>query len=652
MPQPASVKKDAGKFRLTSDFNIKIDGVSGTRAELGAIRFLWQMDDRTGLRLAKTVKRPTEKTQSPPDLMIFVPRKGELLPREDESYQLIVTPEKIDIKSETDLGAMYGMATLAQLLSVDDKGYYFPACTIEDKPRFPWRGLLIDVCRHWMPMEVIKRNIDGMAALKMNVLHLHLSEDQGFRVESKTYPKLHQLGSGGNYFTQQELVEIVDYADARGIRVIPEFDMPGHATSWFPGYPELASAPGPYQIEKKFGVFNPTLDPTKESTYTFLEGFLKEMITVFNDPYIHIGGDENNGKQWDANPEIQAFMKEKGFKDNEALQSYFNQRILKILQTYGVYMIGWDEILQPDLPKSIVIQSWRGRESLYEAAKKGYQGILSNGYYIDLCRPASHHYLNDPLPADAPLTDAEKLKVLGGEATMWAELVTPETVDSRIWPRTAAIAERFWSPREVNNVEDMYRRLDIVSRQLEEIGLTHVRNRESMMRRITKGQNTADFAQFVSYVEPLKVYKRHHQGVAYSTDMSFTRLPDVAIPDAPGALRFNMAVDKFVDGKASAEMKAELKKSMTSWGPLHESMKQLALNAPQIKEMLPLAANLEKLGKVGLEAMDAIRSGTKPTSKWKSESKATIKEAKTSYVESELMVISGIERLMEAANKK
>jgi hexosaminidase len=245
-----------------------------------------------------------------------------------------------------------------------------PAVTIRDQPRFRWRGLLIDVARHYQPIEVLKRNLDAMAAVKLNVFHWHLTENQGFRIESRKFPKLHQMGSDGLYYTQEQAREIVAYAAERGIRVVPEFDMPGHSTAWLVGYPELASLPGPYEIERRAGIFDPTLDPTREEVYKFLDSFMGEMAALFPDAYLHIGGDENEGKQWDRNPQIQAFMKEKGLKDNHALQAYFNQRLLKILQKHKKKMIGWDEILQPDLPRDVVIQSWRGPTALAEAARK------------------------------------------------------------------------------------------------------------------------------------------------------------------------------------------------------------------------------------------------------------------------------------------
>jgi hexosaminidase len=462
MPVPASVTPGEGRFRVDVDLAIGGPGASGGRAFRAAARFMARLAGRTGLFL----KQDFLSAQTAPGdrgISYTFGRPGLLLPTEDESYTLKVEPARVVLDAPTDIGVLRGLETLYQSLSVDEKGYYFPCAVIADKPRFTWRGLMIDVGRHFQPIEVIKRNIDGMAAVKLNVLHLHLTEDQGFRIESKVFPKLHELGSDGMYFTQGQIKDIIEYAGDRGIRVYPEFDLPGHSTSWFVAYPGFSSAPGSYAIERKFGVFAPTFDPTNEKVYPFLEAFLKEMAGLFPDPYLHIGGDEVEGHQWDANPGIQAFKKKNGFADNAALQAYFNRRLLQILIKCHKKMVGWDEILQPGLPTDIVIHSWRGQESLAEAARKGYQAILSSGYYIDLCQTAASHYLNDPVPSDSPLDDLQKSFILGGEATMWTELATPETIDSRIWPRTAAIAERFWSPATVRNVDDMYRRLGPVS---------------------------------------------------------------------------------------------------------------------------------------------------------------------------------------------
>ncbi len=461
MPMPENINWQEGRFTVDTTFRVAITGKPNDRIYPNATRFLRRMTERTGLFIFEQgFVTPKDQNKQAP-VLITVKRPGKLQLQEDESYQLTVGPKQVKISAETDLGAMRALETLAQMLSSDQQGYYFPAATITDAPRFAWRGLMLDAGRHFMPVDVVKRNLDGMAATKLNVLHWHLVDDQGFRVESKVYPKLQQLGSDGQYYTQVQIKDIVAYADDRGIRVVPEFDVPGHATAMIAAYPKLASDKNrKYGIERYFGIFDPTLDPTQDYTYQFLDSLFGEMATLFPDPYFHIGGDENNGKQWDQSADIQAYMKKNNIKNNRELQAAFNTRLLPILKKHGKIMMGWDEILQPGISKDIVIQSWRGKESLYQAAKDGYQGILSNGYYIDLVEPTDQLYLNDPIPAGADLTDAQKKKILGGEATMWSEHVTPETVDSRIWPRTAAIAERFWSLGSVNNVADMYDRME------------------------------------------------------------------------------------------------------------------------------------------------------------------------------------------------
>jgi hexosaminidase len=332
---------------------------------------------------------------------------------------------------------------------------------------------MIDVARHWEPVEVIERNLDAMAVVKLNVLHLHLTDDQGFRIESLTHPELQAKGSDGQYFTQAQMRGIIAFAAARGIRVVPEFDIPGHATSWVVSHPELASLPGPTGSSANGACSTPSSTrPTRRPTRCSRTSSAR-CRPSFPTGFIHIGGDENNGVQWNASPRIQAFIREHGLKDNGGLHAYFNRRIAAILAKHGKRLVGWDEILHPGLPQSCVIDSWRGSEALAESAVLGHDGILSNGFYIDLVRHASEHYLVDPIPASCALTPAQRAHILGGEATMWSEWVGPETIDSRIWPRTAAIAERLWSPAGVRDVGDMYRRLAFVSDRLGEAGALH-----------------------------------------------------------------------------------------------------------------------------------------------------------------------------------
>jgi len=362
MPVPAEVKRTSGKFRLDESFRMAVGGGAGKKVFSAATRVLHRLSGRTGLFFTQGLPFLDDEVESP-GLLISTNRSGKVRLGEDESYSLAVTSTQIRISAETDLGALHGLETFLQLLSVDEEGYFFPGVEIVDFPRFPWRGLMIDAARHFMPIEVIKRNLDGMAAVKLNVFHWHLSDDQGFRVESKEHPKLHELGSDGLYYTQEQIREVVAYAEERGLRVVPEFDVPGHTTSLLVGYPELGSAPGPYRIERTWGIHDPALNPARKKTYQFLEKFFREMFKLFPDPYFHIGGDEleqgeyHKANHWNNNPEIQAFMKKKHIPDNAALQAYFNRRLARIVTEYGRRMVGWDEILHEQMPTHVIIQS-------------------------------------------------------------------------------------------------------------------------------------------------------------------------------------------------------------------------------------------------------------------------------------------------------
>ncbi len=434
MPLPAELQFAVGWLPVTANFSVAVGGHDDVRLRAAIARALQRLTVRTGVDLTQA----TVSTAMPATLVIVCQGPGYAIPSvdEDESYTLDVTAQQATLRAPTVVGALRGLETFLQLVQSGPDGFAVPAVRVRDQPRFPWRGLMIDVARHWQPIEVIKRNLDGMALVKLNRLHLHLTDDQGFRVESRTHPELQEQGSDGHYFTQDQIREIIAYAQARGIRVMPEFDIPGHATSWVVSHPEFASLPGPYAIERQWGVFDPVLDPTNEALYRLLDDFMGEMAALFPDAYIHIGGDENNGVQWNANPRIQEFIRQHDLKDNAGLHAYFNRRLGEILAKHGKKLIGWDEILHPGLPLDSTIHSWRGAEALAEAAHLGYTGILSNGYYIDLCYPTSDHYVADPLPATTKLTAEEQRRILGGEATMWSEWVTPETIDSRIWPRT------------------------------------------------------------------------------------------------------------------------------------------------------------------------------------------------------------------------
>ncbi|MCA0445179.1 MAG: family 20 glycosylhydrolase [Bacteroidetes bacterium] len=611
MPVPVSVSVQTGKFSINSDFSVSVSGNPDKRLTPAIHRFLKRLSKKTTLTFDpdSVIKSNVSTT-----FILSVDRPGVVRLGEDESYSLTISPSSISISAPTDLGALHGLETLYQLIERDGSGFFFRSVQIKDQPRFPWRGLMLDVCRHFFKVETVKRQIDAMALVKLNVLHLHLSEDQGFSIESKTFPKLHELGSNGNYFTQDQVRDIISYAADRGIRVMPEFDIPGHTTSWMTGYPELASVPGVIKPEKRFGIFGSTMNPAKPETYTFLDQFFAEMCALFPDEYMHIGGDENNGEQWDANPEIQIFKATNNLATNHDLQAYFNLKVLDILTKNGKKMMGWDEIYQPTLPKNIVIHSWRGRDYMDQAAKAGFQSVLSNGFYIDLFHSAAENYQNDPIPPGTKLTDDEKNRILGGEATQWAELVDEETLDMRIWPRTAAIAERLWSPGSVADADEMYRRLPEICLRLEEIGLNLITNRDVMMRRLAGSNDISDLRVFLNAVEPQEGYKRHSIKPGYTTFSPFSRAVDIALPDAPDVILVNLALNDMIKtGNRNPTKKITV--ITDNWINSGNNIKNLSKNNPVLNEIIPVAVQVSELGKIFKSLLEKYKSGKTLTQK-------------------------------------
>ncbi len=451
-------------------------------------------------------------------------------------------------------------------------------------------------------------------------LHWHLTEVQGFRVESRRFPKLHGQGSDGLYYTQEQIRGVIAYAADRGIRVVPEFDMPGHTTAWFVGHPELASAPGPYTIERKWGIFEPVMDPTREEVYRLLDGFLGEMAGLFPDPFLHIGGDEVEGKPWEASAQIQAFKKEKSFKDNHDLQAYFNQRLSRILTRHGKQMMGWDEALHPDLPRDTVVQSWRGQDSLAKAARQGFRGILSFGYYLDLMQPAASHYATEPLDKDAAnLDDAQRARILGGEACMWAEYVSPETVDSRIWPRAGAVAERLWSPREVRDPDDMYGRLEGLSRCLEWLGLEHRSGYPRMLGRLA-GPDAGAVKALTDLVEPVKGYERG-QTAPYTQQTPLTGLVDAA----------------------------RLRARLAEWQALYPRLLPVLQRSSLLRDALPQAAEIQALAGAGLEALAFLEQATPAPASWWEDRARQLERPRKPASALDAAIRPAVRKLLEAA---
>ncbi len=649
MPAPAQMQSGSGQLIIDPSFTIAMSGKGDGRLERALERFAGQLRAETGMLPINIKMVGTESA----NLVVHADRASKEIPElgEAESYTLEITPSGAKLTAPTTLGAMHGLQTFLQLVESTPSGFAVPAVSMQDKPRFPWRGLMIDVGRHFIPLDVLKRNIDGMAAVKLNVFHWHLSENQGFRMESQKFSKLHEMGSDGFYYTQAEARDLIAYAAERGIRVVPEFDMPGHSTAWFLGYPELASGPGPYQIERQWGVFDPAMDPTRESTYKFIDSFIEEMAELFPDHYFHIGGDEVNGKEWDANKKVQEFKREHHLKTNEELQAYFSGHIQKLVSKHGKITVGWDEILQPDVPKNIVIQSWRGQTSLAKAAQGGYSGLLSSGYYLDLAWSAASHYAVDPMTGPAAdLTGEERKLVLGGEACMWSEFVSPENIDSRIWPRAAAIAERLWSPQEVTDVNSMYARMEATSRRLDGLGLTHHSSYDDMLRRIAGSDDIAALRTLADVAEPVKDYARSELAPGPATSLTpLNRLVDAVRPESMTARDFDNLVSAFASGNLAPGTEPEIRALLTRWRNNQTDIEAAAGRSFLMKEVVPLSQSLSVLGTAGLEALDFLDRGNGAPQDWKTQQLALIEQAKKPQAQLLLRVAPSVQKLVEAA---
>jgi hexosaminidase len=648
MPLPSFITRGNGALTVTpaggaaSTFTYRYGQTHDTRLESAVKRALLQLGRTCGgdvLRSAVDHPAPAN-----PSLTINVagPSGPVQTVNEDESYQLSITPQGATLTAATDAGAMHGLQTISQLATDEHGACVLPVVTISDTPRFRWRGFMLDVSRHFEPVPVIERTLDGMAAAKLNVFHWHLSDDQGFRSESKKFPKLTGVASDGEFYTQDEMREVVAYAWARGIRVVPEFDMPGHGTSWILAYPELSPEAQITQLPVVYGTPTAVLDPTRESTYKFINTLVDEMGRIFPDEYFHIGGDEVQGKAWLSNPHIVEFMKKKGFTTPAELQAYFNQRLETILKKHDKKMIGWDEILNPALPKTIVIQSWRGEASLAEGARQGYQGILSAPYYLDAQKTSAQMFLDDPVPSDTTLTADQQKLILGGEVCMWAEQLNPETVDSRVWPRTMAVAERFWSPQGDRDVSDMYRRLRINSLKLEDVGLQHISGPEIMRRNLLLERDPEALEVLASVLEPVSFHERY--GGQHTNGLTtLDRLVDAVVADPPSrqqiaggadALAGGVTVPPLSDPKLRLDLSGDvpagvmpppevalrrLRQQFLSWQAAEPRLLEDVQETPRLSDATTRVEQLGELAEVGLSALTYLQTHTVPPAGWQAQ---------------------------------
>ncbi|TFF34199.1 beta-N-acetylhexosaminidase [Mucilaginibacter psychrotolerans] len=666
MPMPKSITVVDGKFALTPSFTIavKTDAADAT-LYFGVNRALQTLNRRTQLFFKQQRITASDKADSA-SLLITVRANAGVVIGQDESYSITVSAKQIKLEAPNTTGALHGLETFLQLVQYDDTGYYLPIAKINDSPRFVWRGLMIDVARHFIPLDVIERNIDAMAAVKMNVLHLHLSDDEGFRIESKVFPELQKKGSFGEYFTQSEIKDLIAYAKKRGVMIVPEFDMPGHTTGFLAGYPSLSATPGKTYMpgprfspgDKPMGLMDimkmlstaptPTFDPSKESTYLFLNKFLGEMSALFPSPYIHIGADENNGVAWKNNPAIVAFMKDKKIADTHALQAYFVSRVQKILTKHHKHTTGWEELLSKDLPKDVAVQVWQDGTKARSAAGLGHPVIISNGFYLDLFMPAYIHYQNY-LFANK-LEYALAAKVLGGEAAQWAEAMDKNNAETRMWPRTAAIAERLWSPVEVNDVDDMYRRLAVLSRQLDDIGLQHISEYEKGLRRLNDGGDIIALKTLADVLSPVKGYKKLFAKMTKTPSASYQTAPlatlsDVIMVDSEVKRKFRALVKSYLQSPDHHSYEA-INAMLMQWANQYADLQSMPGKAQLNADIMRHAKNMSDAGFVGLEALKKWREKEQPSADWIKQQMAKLQRTKQVYGEAEIAVIPEIEALV------
>ncbi len=442
----------------------------------------------------------------------------------DEWYKVQVHEDGISVLAPDEEGLYRGSRTLIQLLEQGSTSGSLPCLSITDWPRFPWRGMHLDPCRHFWSVEFTKKYIDLLARYKMNSFHWHLTDDQGWRIEIKSHPKLTAVGAWrkgsqvgpysrreydtipyGGFYTQDEIREVVAYAQARHINVVPEIEMPGHALAALAGYPELGCTGGPYEVARGWGVFDDVFCAGNDSTFAMLEDVLAEVMDLFPSPYIHIGGDECPKERWKDCAKCQQRMKTEGLKDEHELQSYFIQRIEQFVNAKDRTIIGWDEILEGGLAPNAAVMSWRGTEGGVAAAKSGHYAVMSPGShcYFD-------HYQGDPAneplaiggyttvqkvysyePIPAELKPEEAKYILGAQGNVWTEyILTPEHVEYMAVPRMLALAEVLWTPKGKRNEADFIRRLEEEFPRLDELNVNASRSLYQVTITPTQGPNS------------------------------------------------------------------------------------------------------------------------------------------------------------------
>jgi hexosaminidase len=501
VPAPARLVPGAGVFPVSAGTVVVVSDPGN--AELRALR------DLLVGHLARSFGVPVTGGDAPADggagtIALTLDTAASPSP---EGYRLEVTPQAVTLRARAPAGLFYGIQTLAQIPPAGEAPRGVPAVLIEDAPRFPYRGMHLDVGRHLFPVELIKRYIDLMALYKMNTFHWHLTEDQGWRIEIKRYPRLTAVGAWrketilqknfdpyvgdgvpyGGFYTQDQVRDIVAYAKQRYVTIVPEIEMPGHSKAALAAYPELACTPGPFEVSTVWGV-DPDIYCPSEQTFQFLEDVLTEVMALFPGTYIHIGGDEAPKDRWRASALAQDVIKREHLKDEDELQSWFVRRIERFLIAHGRRLVGWDEILEGGLAPEATVMSWRGMDGGIAAARQGHDVIMTPGSHVYF-----DHYQGEPAyeplaiggytpldrvygfePVPDSLTPAEATHVLGAQGNVWTEYIeTPDYVEYMVLPRMLALAEVVWSPKTRRDWNDFVTRLPAQLRRLDALDVRY-----------------------------------------------------------------------------------------------------------------------------------------------------------------------------------
>lgn len=630
MPAPLEARADAGALIFNAAFSVRVEGCASPLVEPAVDRFQRDVARLVGVALA-------EKGGPTLGIRCTAPEIGADGVEAGERYHLAVKADGIAVEADGATAVMRALATLRQLVRVDKGHAAITFADVRDAPRFRWRGVMIDPARHFVSVETLKRQIDAMELVKLNVLHLHLSDNEGLRVESLVYPKL-TAGPDARYYTQAEIRELIAYARDRGVRIVPEFDVPGHSAAILNAYPELlvpTDSPG-----RQVSPLTAAIDPTSESSFTFIDKLFAEMAGLFPDPYFHMGGDEVFAMAWQE-PRIAQFMKAKGFSSRLELERYFHLRVRGLLKKHGKIMVGWDEVVTLPVPDDIVAQIYRNTNWTSIATARGNRAIVSNPYYLDNLGPLSSFYSVDPLDPNIggmsqseyeenkktgggalvgegsvtkrlpALTEAQQRLVLGAEAPLWAEIVTDEMLDGRLWPAAAAFAERLWSPASVVNQEDMVRRLLPTMAMLRQLGLQDEDRRRRMAARLAPGES-APLDILLSAAAPIRNaahfrLKRSYIAKEPFTGQEFIEPADIASVDSDSALRFHLAVKAYLGGDKKAV--PLLKALLGTWRDNEAPFGDIARGRPMLEAVLPSAADLAALSRGGLAAINAIEAG-------------------------------------------